>query len=210
MTLQDLLQKMKGKPLETILGFLVVLLAVFSYVRGNTQERLQEEVETLRRQGTQANENIRRAANLEEDLQELVRFSESLNERLFQLPLENVVAMQNALERNKENIQRLARTTGVELTEVQFRPAEAPAAAPARGSRASRTATEEEAPAPGFVSHSFRLAVQGDFKDLVAFVYALESGRHYLRPNSFYLQRSPVEGDRRVIATFTISFLGAS
>lgn len=211
MNLQDLLQKLKGNPFETILGTLVVFLVVFAYLRGNTYEQADEELATLRRQGTQANENIRRAADIEEHLQDLSEITEAIEERLFHLPVENIVPRQDALERNREALRRLAGTAGVELTDIQHVSPPAPDPAPdSKPARAARDSTNEKAPETEYVFHSFRLAVQGEFESLVAFIHSIESGRYYVRTDSFHLQRSPVEEEREVIATLLIAFLGSS
>lgn len=161
MTAAQLLARLRAYPLATALFALVIVLAVFWYIRGGPAAEVQSEHQRLQLEWDRITANLNRAEGLGADLEALRAAVEEIGEHLID-PDEKAI--------NYQYFYGLEQATGVRILLLE---------------------QSDQLPAvPGDARYQpveFRLSATGDFRSLADFIYRIERGAQFARLDSFRL-----------------------
>ena len=133
---------------------LALVLGVAGYVRADSMEELETELDEQVRQGERLQNNLRYAARLDEHLDTVNRAVESIHARAIN---------PSALATNLQYFYRLESELGLKLIDLRQ-------GTPERGKQATE-----------FLAVPYTVAVEGTYRQLLQFIRRLETGSHYVK-----------------------------
>jgi Tfp pilus assembly protein PilO len=167
----------KKQPVGFICGALSLVCAILLYVRSDKIEENQAAYEEKSAEASKILANVRNAKDLPEQVAEIQALTKELDSRL-------VRAGQLAI--NQQYFYKLEAETEVKLVEI--RPS---GPTPPKGL---------------YITLPYNLGVHGNFKQLMAFLQQLESGRHFCRFGTAIFSKVGTADDMSL--TLTIELLG--
>lgn len=155
MTGADLIALARKHPISTACVLVIVVCGLLTYFRLDVIEASQAEYETKSGEAAKTIANVKNAPGLEDQVAELQRLGKELDSRLIKV---------DQLAVNLQYFYRLETENGVKLLDVRQN-------APVR----ARTAK------PNFTVVPFSVTVQGSYAQVMKFLGALQTGRHFCR-----------------------------
>ncbi len=168
----------KKQPVGFICGALSLVCAVLLYLRSDKIEEYQAEYDTKSAEAAKILTNVRNAKDLPEQVAEIQVLAKELDSRL-------VRAGQLAI--NLQYFYKLEAENEVKLVDIRQ--------------------NNPSGPKGSFVYVPYNLGVQGNFKQLMAFLAHLENGRHFCRFSSATFTKT---GGEAMTLTLVIELLGTS
>ena len=156
MTFADILARIKKQPVGFACGLICVLCAGWLYYRGDEFDQRQAALRAISEKATVIKSNVGFAKNLPEQVAELQASAKELEGRL-------VRAGQLAV--NLQYFYKLEAENEVKLLDVRQNPLP-------KGAKGS------------YVGIPYNVNVQGSYKQVIAFLQRLETGKHFCRINS--------------------------
>lgn len=158
MTGADLIALAKKHPLSVVCGLVIVVGGLLSYFRLDVIDVSQADYEAKASEAAKMVANVKNAPGFEEQAAEIQQLGKELDSRLIKV---------DQLAVNLQYFYKLEAENGVKLVDVRQN-------SPAR----PRTAK------PNFTAVPFSVTVQGSYTQVMKFLGALQSGRHFCRINN--------------------------
>lgn len=190
MTGADLLALLKKHPVAFAAGFIAIGCLAWWYLTSDTLDTARNDFETKEREARKMSDNIRHAAQLEEQTAELKDAGRQLESRLVRA---------SQLATNLQFFYRLEAETGVKMLDARQQPIPTPRA---------------NAPRTLYVGVPFSVSVQGNYAQILDFIRRIEAGAHFSRFTNLTVSKAAAgSGDSAAIAealnaTFTVEMLG--
>lgn len=182
MTNQELLALVKKHPIGFGCGALCLVLGVTLYFRSGAIPEAESQLEQKSALAERYRANVTYSAQLQEQLEAVTAANAAINER---------VIFASQLGVNYGLFQKLIKDTGVVFADFgQTTPANAPK------------------PKTAFLPVAFRITVQGELRQLLDFLRAIESGPHYSRVLTANVSGNPTERGGKLTLALTLELLG--
>jgi len=172
LTGEDIKAFIKKQPIGVACGAVCIACGLAFYFRIDAVETAKSNLEGKTVLSQKYQSNLRNATGLAEHTTAMQAAGKELDTRLLRV---------NQLAMNQQYFYRLEAETGVKLVDVRQQNAPAPT-----GKAKSKTGT---------VGIPFTVTVQGDFRQLLAFIQQLETGTHFARFNTLSLQPTGVSAE---------------
>ena len=166
MNLNSITARFRQYPTIFICGILSLMTLVAIFVRGAGLSEARTELEQAARDAARIDGNIKNAVDIEKHLTALKEVTEEAASRLI---------ISAELARNLQYFYRLEAESRVRITDLNQR---GPASIPEEGSQ------------PTYLPVRYEIAVEGQYLELLEFLYRIESGRHFARFNQLEIVRA--------------------
>lgn len=177
MTFADILARIKKQPVGFVCGVICLLCAGWLYYRGDEFDKRQAELKTTSEKAEVIKSNVGFAKNLPEQVAEMQVSAKELEGRL-------VRAGQLAV--NLQYFYKLEAENEVKLLDVRQNPLPKVAKGPS-------------------VGIPYNVNVQGSYKQVMAFLQRLETGRHFCRINNATFTKSGPSGGEGASTAMTLA-----
>jgi hypothetical protein len=178
MTSADLVASVKKQPVGFGCGVLCIVLGALLYFRSSVIDEKQTEYETKSAEAAKILSNVGISKNLPEQVAEIQAFAKEMESRL-------VHAGQLAV--NLQYFYKLEAENEVKLLDV-------------------RQNSIPRGAALSYVGIPYNLTVQGSYKQVLAFLYRLENGRHFCRFSAVnFVKSTGSEGAAQNVVTLTLN-----
>lgn len=171
MTGADLTALFKKHPIACVAGLVCVACGVAMYFRSGALGEAQARFEEKDGEAKKIAANVRSAAGLAEQTEEMKEAGRQFESRLVRA---------GQLASNLQFFYRLEAETGVKLLDVRQNPIPAPRAG---------------GPRPTYAPVPFGMSVQGTYPQVLAFIRRIESGPHFARFTNVTFTKSTAEKD---------------
>jgi hypothetical protein len=194
---QPLLHFLRRFPLVCVCTVLLLVLAALFVVRMGLLPQQEEILNQRKAEGENMLANLRNAAGLEQQLEQLRSIVALAESRLIR---------SEDLARNLQVFYRIESETGAKIVLLRQNTGPVTATTPAAGARPA------QAPANAYRPVAFTLIVEGTFVQTLDFLRQIERGPHLFRLGTFTVQRGSGDGfaGSTVVLNINLEFLGAS
>jgi hypothetical protein len=184
MNISTIIARFRQYPTLFVCGLCSIVIILFIVARGSGLSDARTELQQMEREGARIDENIKNALDLERHLADLGELTEEVSVRLVN-PAE--------LARNLQYFYRLESESGVSITDLTQRGTPSPP-------------TEGEA--PEYVPVRYDIAVEGNYPNVLEFIYRVESGRHFARFTQMEIVRAQRPDSSAVRLAINLELLG--
>jgi hypothetical protein len=182
MTSEQLVVFVKKRPLSVACAVVSIALLLSHYFRGGLISEAEAQLAEKSTQGERYASNIKNAAQLEEDLNQLTTATKEIDSRALRV---------NQLGINSQYFYKIEGESGVKL--VDFR-------------QTTQTAAKGKG---AFTPIGFSVSVQGDLPQVLHFLRLLENGTHFCRVVTATVEEGGAASSATITLSLSLELLGA-
>lgn len=158
MTGADLLALARKHPISAVCGLIIVVCGLLAYFRMDVIDVSQADYDAKAAEAAKMVANVKNAPSLEEQVAEIQQLGKDLDSRLIKI---------DQLAVNLQYFYKLEAENGVRLVDVR-----------------QNAPTRARSGKPNFTAVPFTVTVQGTYAQVMKFLGALQTGRHFCRINT--------------------------